>query len=332
LAAGSLLDFAIEEVGIPVGRIESLYVYPMSFFEFLIAYDELGLAQTLLQHDQNKPMEPVFHSKLMKRLGEYMAVGGMPEAVRVYIEEKNPLKCFKAQSALLDTYRQDFNKYAMRHQIKYLEMIFNTVPRLLAKRFKYNAIHGEYRKRELAPALDLLITAGVVHRVYHSDGQGIPLHAQIDPECFKTLFLDVGLAQNSLGVDVSSLFLSPETALVNKGEVTEAFVGQELLAYAPVHAKANLYYWQRHAQASSAEVDYLVAHEHKVLPLEVKSGPGSTLKSLHMFLLSHPESTRAIRFSVRNYSTGGPIQSLPLYAVVSLAAGKDMLTRMLDIG
>ena len=330
LAAGSLLDFAIEEVGIPVGRVESLYMYPVSFFEFLIAYGEKMLAMALIQHETTKPMATAIHEKLLNRLAEYLLIGGMPEVVQSYIVEKDPLRCFQVQHALLDTYAQDFHKYASKRQIKYLELIFNTVPRLLGKRFKYSEIHGEYRKRELAPALDLLVTAGIVHRVYHSNGQGLPLMAQIDPDCFKLLFLDVGLAQAALGNDLSSWLLSPEIAFVNKGEIVEAFVGQELLAYSSPHAKSNINYWQRHAPSSSAEVDYLIVQNQMVIPLEVKSGPGSTLKSLHLFLQSHRDSPIGLRFSVRNFAGGDIIKSLPLYAVASLISDKKILLRMCE--
>lgn len=330
LAAGSLLDFAIEDVGIPVGRIESLYVYPLSFFEFLIAYGDTMLAKELIQHEITKPLATIIHEKLLHRLAEYLLIGGMPEVIQSYVVEKDPLRCFQVQHALLDTYVQDFHKYASKRQIKYLELIFNAVPRLLGKRFKYSEIHGEYRKRELAPALDLLVTAGIIHRVYHSDGQGIPLMAQIDPDCFKLLFLDVGLAQAALGNDLSSWLLSPETAFINKGEIVEAFVGQELLAYSSPHAKGNVNYWQRHAPSSSAEVDYLVVRDQKVIPLEVKSGPGSTLRSLHLFLESHRESPIGLRFSSRNFAEDSLIKSFPLYAVASLIPDKTILLRMCE--
>lgn len=330
LAAGSLLDFAIEDVGIPVGRVESLYMYPISFFEFLIAYGEKMLAKELILHETSKPLATSIHEKLLHRLAEYLLIGGMPEVVQSYVIEKDPLRCFQVQNALLDTYAQDFHKYARKKQIKYLELIFNTVPRLLGKRFKYSEIHGEYRKRELAPAVDLLVTAGIIHRVYHSDGQGVPLMAQIDPDCFKLLFLDIGLVQAALGNDISSWLLSPEMAFINKGEIVEAFVGQELLAYSSPHAKNNINYWQRHAPSSSAEVDYLIVRDQKVIPLEVKSGSGNTLRSLHLFLQTHRDSTIGLRFSTRNFNEDSIIKSLPLYAVASLTSDKTILLRMCD--
>ena len=328
IAAGSLLDFAIEEVGIPVGRVESLYLYPMSFFEFLIANEDFILAKEILVHDPKKQMVEVVHKKLLAKLAEYLACSGMPEAVQCWVEDKDPKKCIRIQQSLIDTYRQDFSKYAKKHQIKYVDLIFNEVPRLLGNRFKYTAIHGEYRKRELAPALDLLITAGIAHRVFHSDGQGVPLMAQIDPNCFKVLFLDTGLALAALGGIMSDWIFKPVQMLSNKGGIAEAFVGQEILAYAPCIAKASVFYWQRHSPGSSAEVDYLTARNQGVLPIEVKSGYGSTLKSLHLFLKSHPDCKSSVRFSVRNYHSDASMLSLPLYAVASLVADKKPLLEL----
>jgi uncharacterized protein len=257
-------------------------------------------------------------------LGEYIAIGGMPGVVECWVETKDPARCFALHHALIDTYRQDFVKYARRHQIQYLDAIFNNIPQQLGKKFKYSSIDGDYRKRELAPALDLLVTAGIAHKVTHSSGQGIPIGANVDPQCYKIIFLDIALSQALLGLDLGEWFLNPTQQFINKGEIIEAFVGQELLAYANPHAKSYLYYWQRNVPGSAAEVDYLIQQGENVVPIEVKSGSGKTLKSLHLFLESHPHTPYGLRFSTQNYSIYENIQSFPLYAVAAIKKNIQM--------
>lgn len=315
VAAGSLLDFAIESVGIPVGRVEFLYMYPLSFVEFLYAMDESILLKAITEHSGKQPISAIAHDRLLGLVKEYLAIGGMPEVVHSWAQEKNAATCFKIQQTLVRAYRQDFNKYAKRHQIKYLDLLFDTIPLQLGKKFKYSSIPGEFRKRELAPCLELLATAGVIHKVYHTAAQGLPLGAQIDPDEFKIIFLDVALAQVILGLDVTEWLLSTEQPWINKGEIVEAFIGQELLAYALPTQKQQLYYWLRNERTAQAEVDYVTTIKQNIIPIEVKSGPGSTLKSMHIFLEKHPASPFGIRFSTQNYSVYENIYSCRLYAV-----------------
>ena len=314
IAAGSLLDFAIDTVGIPVGRVTSLYMYPLSFIEFLWALDKDLLAQELMQSNKDTFSEPV-HSGALELIGNYIAIGGMPEAVKAWKETKNLAACAHIHHTLIDTYRQDFGKYAKKFQIKYVSLLFDNAPLQLGKQYKYSHIEGEYRKRELAPTLDLLETAGIIHKVLNTSGNGIPLGAEADPGRFKITFLDVALSNALLGLKIENWFLKPLEELVNKGELVESLVGQELLAYGNPFQKGQLYYWERLAPSSQAEVDYLIQKNEQVIPIEVKSGAGSTLKSMHMFLESHPKSEYGIRFSTQNYSQFQKIYSYPLYAI-----------------
>lgn len=128
IGAGSLLDFAIEEVGIPVGRVQFLYMYPMSFIEFLDSLGEKLIINELLIHDVNVPIGEAVHSKILRLIAEYIAIGGMPEVVKTWIDHKKPNKCFAIQQSLIDTYKQDFLKYAQKYQIKYLDVLLNNIP------------------------------------------------------------------------------------------------------------------------------------------------------------------------------------------------------------
>ena len=315
IAAGSLFDFAIEQVGIPVGRVESLYMYPMSFLEFLAASGAIVLVEEILSHTLEKEMSETIHKKLIALLGEYIAIGGMPQAIQVWRDTKDPRDCSKIHHTLLDTYRQDFGKYANKFQIKYVDLLFESVPLQLGGKFKYSLIEGEFRKRELAPALDLLVTAGIVNKNYYSSGQGIPIGAQMDPQDYKVIFLDIALSQAVLGLDLAGWFLNPLAEFVNKGSLVEALVGQELLAYGNPAKKQHLYYWHREERNSEAEVDYIVQESERIIPIEVKSGTVKMLKSIRMFLETHAKLPYGIRFSTQNYSRYENIHSYPLYAI-----------------
>ncbi len=201
---------------------------------------------------------------------------------------------------------------------KYVELLFDTIPALQGKIFKFSHVPGNYRKRELHPALELLIKAGLIHKIIHSAGQGIPLGAQAKPEIFKLIFLDVALAQTILGLDTASWLLNPETSFVNKGTLTEAFVGQEMLAYTAHDQKTQLYFWQRQKRGSNAEIDYLLQKNQQIIPIEVKSGAPGKLKSLNIFLDEHKNSPFGVRVSAMNYSIDERLHSFPLYAIAQL--------------
>lgn len=314
VAAGSLLDFAIEQVGIPVGRVSSLYMYPLSFLEFLVALGHYRWAELVLDHDPSELFNEQVHEKLLAILGEYLAIGGMPEAVNRWIETKTSRESKIVQADLLSAYEQDFGKYAKKHQIKYLNLIFRKAIDQLSKKFMYTRV-GEYRKRELEPALELLEMAGLLYPVVRCSGHGLPLGAQADLDDFKIILLDVGLSQALLKLDITPWFLNPMASFVNKGELVEAFVGQEILAYSDPVAKEGLFYWRREMRASQAEIDYLVQIHDAVVPIEVKAGSSKRIKSMQLFLEEHPQSLYGLRFSSDNYATYKKIHSYPLYAV-----------------
>lgn len=317
IAAGSLLDFAIEKVGVPVGRVSFLYLYPLSFIEFLRATSREIAAQAILEHPFPQPVSAPIHQKWLEYVAEYIAIGGMPEVVKVWQDTNDINACGEIQYTIIESYKQDFEKYCKRHEEKYVSLIYEQVPRQLGETFKFSKMPGSYRKRDLAPCFDLLVKAMVINQVHHSDGQGIPLGAEADYHYFKATFVDVALAQRLLDLHPKDWFLQPNQSLINKGEITESFVGQELLAYSNPQEKAHLYYWQRHERGSSAEIDYLSNIRGQIIPLEVKSGGGSSLKSLQLFLKTHP-SPYGVRLSTHNFSLHEKLHSYPLYAVAKL--------------
>ncbi len=323
IAAGSLLDFALEQVGVPVGRVQSLYVYPMSFVEFLAAADYAFLLERLIEHDPQKEFPTSGHELLLEALGKYLALGGMPQVLDCWRNTKDPLLCTQLQNRIIGTYRQDFGKYARQAHIKYVDLVFDAVPAQLGKKFKFSKIDGDFRKRELAPALDLLETAGIIHKVFYSPGQGIPLGAQANPKDFKALFCDVGIAQSILEYDLSDWFISPLKEFINKGELVESFVGLELLAYSTPHKKKKSFYWHRETRSSKANVDYVLQLKKDIFPIEVKSGKDTTLHSMNLFLESHPKSPYGIKFSANNFAQLETLHCYPLYAISKLLLAYD---------
>lgn len=317
VAAGSLLDFAIEQVGVPVGRVQFMYMYPLSFLEFLSALEQPLIIREILSHPVEKEISAVIHDKILALLGNYLAIGGMPQAVACWKNMLNLHACSQIPQTLVAAYQYDFVKYGKSHQIKYLDLLFSRIPEQLGRKFRYSQF-TDFRKRELEPCVDLLVTAGVVHRVIHSDAQGIPLGAQADLTTFKLLFLDVGLSQFILDLKTGDWLLNPLEEFINKGMLVKSFVGQELVAYEHPIKKAQLYYWKRDSLGSEAEVDYIVQQGGAIIPIEVKSGKGRTLKSMQMFLDSRQNSPYGVRFSINNYSAYEKIHSYPLYAIAKM--------------
>ena len=315
IAAGALLEFALEEVGIPVGRVASLHMYPVSFLEFLGARGKAEMVELLLDDAPLSCPKPV-HVQLVRLVGEFLVLGGLPEVIDTWVKHEALDRCCDILDVIVAAYRQDFSKYAKRHQVKYVDLVFNEVPALAGRKFKYNALPGTWKARELAPALELLCKASVVHKVTHASGNGLPLRAESDPRRFKTLLLDVGLSQRIMGADVRPWLLNPEAHIVNAGGVTEAFVGQELLAYSRPWSKEELHYWHREARSSNAEVDYLVPLDNAVIPVEVKSGATGRLRSMRAFLDEKGERTPyGIRFCGQPCSVHAGLHTYPLYAI-----------------
>lgn len=326
IGAGSLLEFALEQVGLPVGRVQTLTMFPMSFAEFLVAKGQTLLLQAIMENSQlSKPI----HDNAVRLLSEYFVIGGLPEIVANWAEKEEPLEVKDKLNTIVSNYRQDFEKYAKKSQLKYLNLLLERIPLQVGKKFKFQGV-GDYRKRELAPCLELMEKAHIIHMIYHSSGQGIPLGAQADLDRFKMIVFDVSITQQLLGLDLKGWFLNPELQFVNQGNLVESFIGQEMLAYSSPNQRNTLYYWHREARGSEAEVDYLTIIKGEVIPIEVKSNKGSTLKSLHSFLSTHPNSPYGIKISLLDRSKFENVVSIPLYAAFEVVeGGKERIESLL---
>jgi len=327
IAAGSLLEFVMRspDFKMPVGRIQFLYLEPMSFSEYLDAAGNQNLREFISDVKLTDSIDDVIHKKLLELLRIYIIVGGMPAALTEYLSSKDLMNCQRIQTALLQTYRSDFGKYAKISQHKYLQKVFDTAPRMAGQRIKYSNIDPDTRSRDLKNALNLLTLAGIVRPIYLTKASGLPLGAQINEQRFKINFLDVGLMQNSCGLQ-GRLSIEEDFMQINAGSVAEQFVGQELTAYSDRHQQVGLYFWAREKRGSMAEVDYVINIGSDIFPVEVKSGKEGRLKSLRMFI-EEKKSRLGIRFSQDKLSYYDKILSIPLYMVEQLPRLAESLHR-----
>lgn len=286
VAAGSLLDFALAEhtFSMPVGRISYAYLEPLSFEEFLSALHHQNLRAYLKGFQLGDSIPSAIHDQLLSLIKEYLLVGGMPAALSLWTERGALEYISQAHFDLLTTYREDFAKYRGRLAPERLEEIFASVPRQLGQKFVYAQANPETSTPPLKQALDLLVKARVCHQIFASSSNGLPLDAEIKDKFFKTILLDCGLANATLGLSLHQLDSISELTLVNNGGVAEQFVGQQLRTLFPPFVPPTLHYWQRTDRGTNAEVDYVIAHGNNILPVEVKAGTTGSLKSLHEFM------------------------------------------------
>jgi len=298
IAAGSLLEFVLSEhtFSMPVGRIEYLFMGPMSFSEFLTAAGKETLRRFLADYRLDDPLPQSIHETLLDLLTLYCTVGGMPAAVRAYTRSGDLRLVAREQSSILQTYRDDFPKYGSRIDTRRLGTVFDAIPRLVGQKLKYVNIDRNERAKPLADSVEMLEKARVVYCVTHSAANGIPLGAEKNTKDRKPLFLDVGLLCCALGLKGTELHLAENLVLVNSGAVAEQFAGQHLLYAGESYAEPELYYWNREQRSSSSEVDYLFTHRSQVVPVEIKAGKAGSLKSLHVFA-AEKRVPRAVRFN-----------------------------------
>ena len=312
IAAGSLIEFALEKIGTPVGRIQFFYLYPMSFGEFLVALERNDLRSCIL----SGKVEPVIHKQLLDLLKTYMWLGGMPAVVKAWLEHRDAKICQEAQDEIIETYRQDFSKYARKRQVENVAVVFDAIPRQLGGKFKYSNVGSQTNQQPIKQALALLEKAGIALPAYHSSGQGIPLGVAINEKKFKIFFFDVGLSQRILGLDLKRWVVTPLKVL-NAGAIAEQLVAQEFVAYTFTKSKPELYYWHRESPSSNAELDLLFTKGNSVIPAEIKSSRKGGLKSMQIFLKSHPNSKYGLKISEAEFSSHDNIREIPLYGLES---------------
>lgn len=324
ICAGSLLEFALEEhaFSMPVGRIEYYYLGPLGFDEFLLALGEEGLLEFISVFQIGEDFPLLVHQRLMDVLKLYWMVGGMPEAVQAYVTHRDFMVVEKSKRSILETYQDDFAKYASGKHAHLLRAVFEKIPRLIAQRLKYSEINANLKSTVIANALRQLSMAKIITTVYHSAANGVPLGAQINEKIFKLIFLDCGLLSTQLGLSYLDVHDVAELNVVNGGVMAEQFIGQHLLFMRPCFEPPHVYYWAREKKSSHAEVDYVITYRQAVIPVEVKAGKTGTLRSMHVFMCEKALDV-GVKFSSQFPSSftdpeGRTILSIPLYMVTQL--------------
>jgi predicted AAA+ superfamily ATPase len=310
IAAGSLIDFVLEEIGMSVGRVQFLYLYPLSFYEFLLAQNR----QDLCDYIAKRNVDPVIHTQLLEQVKTYFWLGGMPAVVKTWLETKDSTLCQELQEEIIRSYKQDFSKYRHPAKIEYLDLVFDAIPKQLAKKFKYSNIDPHIRSTDLKIALDALCKAGIAYTVCHSSAQGFPLSVSKKSDHFKVFLFDIGLAQRVLRFELDK-WLFEKIEVQHIGAIAEQFVAQEYIAYTAKTEPANLFYWHREARTSNAEVDFIFVKNNDIIPVEVKSSAHGSLRSLHQFLEGHEKSHYGLRISEHSFHFHEKIVSVPLYGI-----------------
>ena len=307
IAAGSLLEFALETLPtFGVGRIHSMFVYPMTFDEFLTACGEQLLLEARNNATAKTPLALPLYERLVGLFRSYMLVGGMPEVVAKWVETRDYLACQEVQDDIVLTYQDDFPKYRKRVDPTLLRLTLQSVALQIGNKFVYSQVGGGYSTNEVKKALEMLTLAGIITPVMHTNANGLPLGSEVDLTYRKMLLLDSGLLLRWLNMSGDTSELTAQilthstTDLVNKGALTEMIAGLELLRYRTPNMRHELFYWVRKAKNAQAEVDYLTTYQSEVLPIEVKAGIQGGMKSLWQFM-REKKLKNAIRASLENF-------------------------------
>ena len=327
VAAGSLLEFALKGLhSYGVGRIRSLFMYPLSFDEFLEAQGKISWLEKKHEATFDKPLFDELHNQLVEQFRSYLMVGGMPASVVAWKNNGDYMLCQEELSDIAQSYFDDFSKYSTKIAPRILRLTFQSVIQQIGKKFIYSHVEGNYRTEQIKEALDLLCDAGLVYRVQHTAANGLPLGAEVNLKFNKYIVLDTGLLltllNNSAGstTQLSTNVISATASdLVNKGSLTELVAGCELIKYARHNIKQELYYWENLSKNASSEVDYILSRDMQIIPLEVKAGTSGKMKSLRYFM-HKKQLSYAIRCSLENFARleDDGIDIIPLYALSNL--------------
>lgn len=313
MAAGSLLGIAMHQNdSFPVGKVDFMHLYPLSFFEFLDAVGECKMVELLQAKDW--PMITMFRSKFEERLRQYYFVGGMPAAVSAFADNGNPAAVRTIQKGILEAYERDFSKHAPAIDVPRIRMVWKSIPVQLAKenkKFIYGVLKEGARAREFELAIEWLRDAGLVYKVNRCKKAMLPLAAYGDFSAFKMFLSDVGLMGALSNVPAQSLLDGNALFSDFKGALTEQYVLQQLL----VKSSLSVYYWT--SENSRGELDFLLQDEEKIIPVEVKAEENLQSKSLKTFVERNP-GLHGVRFSMSPYREQDWLTNYPLYSLLAV--------------
>ncbi len=324
VAAGSLLEFAFDEISVPVGRVQYLHLHPMTFYEYLLAIGKEPMADYSITPP--KRAAPSIQMMILSQLRNYFFVGGMPECVKTWRDLGSMVETFQVQSEILESYRDDFSKYKPRIDTACLDAVFLNTAKSVGEQLKYTRLNSGHSGQMNRKAFDLLNKAQIVQKIPSCDPSGLPLGATANQKKFKASLMDIGLLQRICQVPAELELQQDNMLAMYRGKLAEQFVAQELLAW---HS-SELYYWARDARGSNAEVDYLAVHESNIYPVEVKSGMGGSLRSLHLMLEKYPNCPYGLVLYDGTYKMRSEqkIMFLPLYSVAVI--GNKRVTQFIS--
>lgn len=312
VAAGSLLGVASNKKrSFPVGKVDFLDLHPLSFSEFLLAVNEPQLLDLLQKKDWG--LITAFKSKYIDLLKQYYYVGGMPEVVLTFINQKDFKKVREKQLNILSSYEQDFSKHAPNEIVPRIRLVWQSLPSQLAKenrKFTYGNLKKGARAREFELAIEWLTNAGLVHKVNRCNKPGMPLIAYAVLSDFKLFILDVGLLSAMGNLDIHTLISEQSLFEEFKGALTEQYVLQQLKSI----DQLPIYYWS--AEKATAEIDFLIQYQNRIIPIEVKAAENLKAKSLKSYHQKFSPET-SIRTSLSDYRKEDWLVNLPLYACSS---------------
>lgn len=310
IVAGSLLGIVLHEgVSFPVGKVDFLNMYPLSFKEYLIAIGKEEFAKII--ENKNEEMLKVFSEEIKRYLREYYYVGGMPEVVNDFSINKDYNSVREIQNTILKDYENDFSKHIEVKEIQKVIEIWNNFNTQLAKenkKFVFGAIKPSARASEYENAINWLISSGLLYKVNRVNDCKIPLKGYVDYSAFKLYFLDVGLLSAKNNLDAKTLIEGNNIFTEYKGSLTEQYVLQEIKA----NYNIDLFYWT--SSSYQAEVDFLIQYKNFVIPIEVKSELNLQAKSLKSFIEKFDNEIN-VRTSMADYKKDGKITNIPLYAI-----------------
>ncbi|MDD3362941.1 MAG: ATP-binding protein [Hespellia sp.] len=311
VAAGSLLGVALHQgTSFPVGKVEFLDLHPLSFREFLCALGEERYNELLEKNDIS--LVSMFRSKYMERLREYYYVGGMPEVVNDFIENKDYARVRDIQKNLLDYYQQDFSKHATSNLVPRLNLVWNSVPMQLAKENKkyiYGQVREGARAKDFELAIQWLLDCGLIHKVQRVGKPALPLKAYLDLDAFKMYMVDIGLLIAMTDLDARVIIDGNRIFTEFKGALTEQYVLQQLISEFEIEP----YYYS--AQNSKGEIDFMLQAKTSILPVEVKAEENLKAKSLKAFCEKYAPQY-AVRTSMSDYREQDWMTNIPLYGIM----------------
>lgn len=309
IAAGSLLEFALQEISFPVGRVQMINMHPMSFSEFLVAMGKEKLSKLISKEVKELPQ--AIHKSINEELKKYFFVGGMPECVKIYKETGKLFDVQQVQSDLINTYRQDFSKYNPLVDSRCINDVLSSVSGKVGQQLKYTKLSSRFSGPTNKKAIVLLSTARLIHLVYSTSPAALPLSSNTSEKRFKAIMVDIGLMVRLSGLSLANEYSKIELLSIFKGALAEQFIGQEFL----VQGHEQLYYWSRDKKSSKAEVDYLIEKKGQIVPVEVKNSASGRLKSLHLLLSSYSNIKEGVVLSDGRFGTipDQKLRFLPLY-------------------